>query len=145
MERKTWFVVGGAVLALGAVLSLFEDDDKKTDDKPTAKSSAVASSEPGKSAAEPSAPVAGSGVPTPDAQQRAALIQALAAVDAGLATKEERAVSRARSVCLDVKEGKDAATVQSNAKQRFEGGTVPSLNDDQAGRIVSAVKSSFCV
>ncbi|MEU9608324.1 DUF732 domain-containing protein [Streptomyces sp. NPDC048057] len=140
MERKTWVIVGGAVLAFGAVLSLFEDDDKGTDDKPTAKASVVASA----AAAEPSAPVTGSGVPTPDAQQRAALIRALAAVDAGLVAKEERAVSRARSVCLDIKEGKDAATVQKHARSRYEGGTVPTLNDDQAARIVSAVKSSFC-
>lgn len=144
MERKTWFIVGGAVLAFGAFLSLFEDDDKGTDDKPTAKASVVASAAPSKPATEPSAPPTGSGVPTPDAQQRAALIQALAGVDTGLVVKEERAVSRARSVCLDIKEGKDAATVQKNARSRYEGGTVPSLNDDQAARIVTAVKSSFC-
>lgn len=47
-------------------------------------------------------------------------------------------------MCLDVKGGKEAATVQSNAKARFEGGTVPSLTDDQAADIVTAVKSSFC-
>ncbi|MEV8017155.1 hypothetical protein AB0O76_12555 [Streptomyces sp. NPDC086554] len=39
---------------------------------------------------------------------------------------------------------KDDATVQKNAKLRYEGGTVPSLTDDQAADIVTAVKSAFC-
>lgn len=53
-------------------------------------------------------------------------------------------MSRARDVCADIKQHKDPETVRSNARQRYQGGTVPSLSDDQAARIVSAVESSFC-
>lgn len=138
MKRKTWIITGVAVLAFGGVLSLFEDEpDKATaaDPKPSATASAMHTSKP---SPKPS------GIPSPDATQTEALIRALRAVDPGLVTKETRAVDRARNVCLDVQGGKDAATVQSNAKARFEGGTVPSLTDDQAAHIVTAVKSSFC-
>ncbi|MGG2461438.1 hypothetical protein ACO0M4_16700 [Streptomyces sp. RGM 3693] len=53
-------------------------------------------------------------------------------------------MDRARYVCSDIKGEKDSATVQRHAAARFEGGTVPSLTDDQAANIVTAVKSSFC-
>ncbi|MFF1377522.1 hypothetical protein [Streptomyces sp. NPDC058308] len=143
MQRKVrnWLVGGVAVLAFGGVLSLFEDEpDKATAESP--KPSATAAAKPAdKPSPKPSKP---SGIPSPDAGQTAALIRALRAVDPGLVVKEDRAVDRARNVCLDVQGGKEAATVQSNAKARFEGGTVPHLSDDQAADIVTAVKSSFC-
>ncbi|WP_438294777.1 hypothetical protein [Streptomyces sp. HUAS TT7] len=53
-------------------------------------------------------------------------------------------MSRARDVCSDIKYGEADAMIQKKAKARFEGGTVPSLTDDQAANIVTAVKSSFC-
>ena len=142
MKRKTWIITGVAVLAFGGVLSLF-DDDGGTATAENAKPSATASATPD---AKPSttAPKPSSAIPSPDAAQTAALIRALSAVDPGLTAKEDRAVDRSRNVCSDIKGGKDAATVQSNAKARFEGGTVPSLTDDQAANIVTAVKSSFC-
>ncbi|WP_275464884.1 DUF732 domain-containing protein [Streptomyces noursei] len=65
-------------------------------------------------------------------------------MDVGLVAKESRAVDRARNVCSDIKNGKDSATVQSNAKARYEGGTVPSLTEDQAANIVTAVRAAFC-
>ncbi|MGW2380231.1 hypothetical protein [Streptomyces sp. NPDC001658] len=142
MKRKTWIITGVAVLAFGGLLSLFEDDkDTATAEgaKPSVTASAAQDAKPSTSAPEPS-----SAIPSPDAAQTAALIRALNAIDPGLAAKEDRAVDRSRNVCLDVKGGKDAATVQSNAQARFEGGTVPSLTDDQAADIVTAVKSSFC-
>ncbi|MER6527615.1 hypothetical protein [Streptomyces sp. NPDC001508] len=141
MKRKTWIITGAAVLAFGGVLSLFEDEpDKATAESP--KPSATAAAKPAdKASPEPSKP---SGIPSPDAAQTEALISALRAVDPGLVAKEDWAVDRARNVCLDIQGGKEAATVQSNAKSRYEGGTVPSLTDDQAAEIVTAVKSSFC-
>ncbi|MEU7158223.1 DUF732 domain-containing protein, partial [Streptomyces chrestomyceticus] len=99
---------------------------------------------PKPSAAAPVKPATGNGIPSPDAGQQATLVRALRAVEPALVTKEDRAVSRARDVCTDIKGGKDAATVQRNARSRFEGGTVPSLTDDQAANIVTAVRSSFC-
>ncbi|MEU5160433.1 DUF732 domain-containing protein [Streptomyces sp. NPDC020875] len=144
MDRKKWIIIGAAAVAFGGVLSLVQDGDDSTD-KPTATKSATATTDPADTpSTTPSKPPTGTGVPTPDTAQRAALISALTAVDTGLVTKEDRAVSRARSTCLDIKQGKEASAVQSNTKQRFEGGTVPSLSDDQAAAIVAAVKSSFC-
>lgn len=61
-----------------------------------------------------------------------------------MVAKEDRAVDRALNVCSDIKGGKDDVTVRKNAKSRYEGGTVPSLTDDQAANIVTAVKASFC-
>ncbi|MEV0445481.1 DUF732 domain-containing protein [Streptomyces spectabilis] len=146
MKAKTrnWLVGGAAVLALGGVLSLFEDDkDSQAEAKPKPSATESAKKE-AKPEDKPSKPAAGGGIPSPDPAQTAALIRALSAVDPGLTAKEDRAVDRARNVCLDIKGGKDAKTVQSNARARFEGGTVPTLTDDQAARIVTAVKSSFC-
>ncbi|MFD4141597.1 DUF732 domain-containing protein [Streptomyces sp. NPDC058572] len=141
VKRKTWIITGVAVLAFGGILSLFEDEPEKTTAE-SPKPSATAAAKPAdKPSPKPSKPA---GVPSPDAAQTEALIRALRAVEPGLVAKEDRAVDRARNVCLDVQGGKDAATVQSNARARFEGGTVPSLTDDQAANIVTAVKSTFC-
>ncbi|UFQ15486.1 MULTISPECIES: DUF732 domain-containing protein [Streptomyces] len=146
MKAKTrnWLVGGAVVLVFGGVLSLFEDDKSNNanpDPKPTATESAKADKAPDE---KPSKPAASSGIPSPDPAQTARLIRALRTIEPGLVVKETRAVDRARNVCSDLKSGKDAATVQKNAKLRFEGGTVPSLADDQAANIVTAVKSSFC-
>lgn len=147
MERKkrNWFIAGAAVLAFGGLLSLFQDDDDKAeaDTKPTRSASAPAKPTE-KPAATPGAAAKPAAVPSPDAVQRAVLIRALRTIEPGLVAKEDRAIDRARNVCSDIKGGKDAGTVQKNAKSRYEGGTVPSLTDDQAANIVTAVKSSFC-
>ncbi|MEU9319940.1 DUF732 domain-containing protein [Streptomyces sp. NPDC048295] len=83
-------------------------------------------------------------MPLSGGEQRAALMKALRAVDEGLVVDEDRAVDLSRDVCLDMRDGKDAATVRRHAKTRFEGATVPSLTDDRAADIVAAVRSSFC-
>ncbi|WP_033284034.1 DUF732 domain-containing protein [Streptomyces sp. NRRL F-525] len=144
MKRKTLIITGVAVLAFGGVVALFEDDgDSATADKakPSATASATAEAKPSATA---TASKPSSVVPSPDVAQTAALIRALSAVDPGLTAKEDRAVDRSRNVCSDIKGGKDTATVRSNAKARFEGGTVPSLTDGQAANIVTAVQSAFC-
>ncbi|MCF3119716.1 hypothetical protein IPZ68_08330 [Streptomyces arenae] len=146
MNRKTrnWLVGGAAVLAFGGVLSLFEDDkDDQAEAKPKPSATESAKKET-KPEGKPSQPAADSGIPSPDPAQTARLIRALSAIDPGLTAKEDRAVSRARDVCLDIKADKPTAAVQGNAKSRYEGGTVPSLTDDQAADIVTAVESSFC-
>lgn len=83
-------------------------------------------------------------MPLSGEEQRAALTKALRAMDEGLVADEDRAVGRARDVCLDMRDSKDAASVRRNARSRFEGGTVSSLTDGQAADIVAAVRSSFC-
>lgn len=82
--------------------------------------------------------------PSPNPAQTTALTDALSAIKPELAADEERAVNRARNVCLDVKGGKDTATMAKNAAYRFSGGTAGQLTDAQGGKIVAAVKSSFC-
>lgn len=140
-KNRDWIIVVCAVIATVAVLPLFDDDTDTTaasDPKPFVTTSGESTTE---LSAKPPRP---SGIPSPDAAQTEALIRALRAVEPELVAEEDRAVDRARNVCLDITGGKDAATIQSNAKTRFEGGTVPSLTDDQAGDIVTAVRSSFC-
>ncbi|MER5885354.1 hypothetical protein ABT160_16115 [Streptomyces sp. NPDC001941] len=142
-KKKTWFAVGAAVLAFGGILSACDGDKATSTDakpKPTTEAAKPAAKP---SEAPPKAPAAND-VPSPDAGQTAALVRALTAVDPGLTAKEDRAVRRAENVCSDIKAKKDPATVQKNAKLRYEGGTVPSLSDKQAADIVTAVKSSFC-
>ncbi|MGK5630367.1 hypothetical protein [Streptomyces sp. URMC 123] len=143
MKRKVWIITGVAVLAFGGVLSLFEDDSDTAEAK-SPKPSATPPTEPaGKPQPAKEAP-GPTGIPSPDTTQTEALIRALRTIEPGLVEKQKRAVDRSRNVCQDMKGGKDAATVQSNAKARFEGGAVPSLTDEQAGQIVTAVRSSFC-
>ncbi|MEU7584462.1 DUF732 domain-containing protein [Streptomyces sp. NPDC041068] len=141
-KKRNWIIAIVAVLALGWVVSLFQDEPDKaeaeTKPKPSATAAAKPTDKPSKEAPKPS------GIPSPDTAQTAALIRALGAIEPGLVVKEDRAVDRARNVCSDIKADKPAATVQSNAKARYEGGTVPSLTDKQASDIVTAVKSSFC-
>ncbi|PKV89803.1 DUF732 domain-containing protein [Streptomyces sp. TLI_146] len=143
MERKkrNWFIAGAAVLAFGGVLSLFQDDSDKAEAESKPKPSASAPVKPAETPSKAAKPAV---VPSPDTAQTASLIRTLRTIEPGLVAKEDRAVDRARNVCSDIKADKPAATVQSNARSRFEGGTVPSLTDDQAANIVTAVKSSFC-
>ncbi|MFF7689692.1 hypothetical protein ACFZB6_26545 [Streptomyces syringium] len=142
MQRKTWVVIGAGVLVVAGIGALTGGEDSEKEKEDTAKPAATA---PAKPADKPSkeAPKS-SGVPSPDPEQTAALIRALGTIEPGLVVKEARAVDRARNVCSDIKAEKPAATVQGNAKTRYEGGTVPSLTDKQAADIVTAVKSSFC-
>ncbi|MEV0444338.1 DUF732 domain-containing protein [Streptomyces spectabilis] len=146
MQRKTrnWLVGGAAVLALGGVVSAFRDDDSSEAEakpEPSVTESAKKESKPEE---KPSKPAAAGGIPSPDPVQTARLIRALRTIEPGLVADEGRAVSRARNVCSDIKADKGTATVRANVKLRYEGGTVPSLTDEQAGQIVTAVKSSFC-
>ncbi|AUG76585.1 hypothetical protein CFP65_1705 [Kitasatospora sp. MMS16-BH015] len=141
MNRKKWLVVAGGVLALGAALSACEDKlDKAAAEAPKSSAGAPAAVSP-QSTTE--APKPASGIPSPDQAQTVALVAALRAVDPALVVKEDRAVSRARNTCLDVRQGKDAATVQKNTASRFTGGSV-TVTDGQAARIVEVVKATFC-
>ncbi|WP_344031315.1 hypothetical protein [Streptomyces luteireticuli] len=82
--------------------------------------------------------------PEPDAGQTKTLIADLGAINPGLAQKEDRAVRRSVNTCSDIKAGLPAEKVQHNARLRFSGGTAGSLTDEQARKIVEAVKGSFC-
>ncbi|QEV59874.1 hypothetical protein CP982_14940 [Streptomyces spectabilis] len=146
MKRKTrnWVIGGAALFVIGAVGSLFQDDDSgeaEAKPKPSVTESVKKESKPEE---KPSKPAAGGGIPSPDPAQTARLICALRTIEPGLVAKEDRAVDRARNVCSDIKADKGTATVRANVKLRYEGGTVPSLTDEQAGQVVTAIRSSFC-
>ncbi|MET9729328.1 hypothetical protein ABZZ79_01295 [Streptomyces sp. NPDC006458] len=129
-----------AVLGLAALTACGNGDDS---DKPEAKPKTSASAS--KSAAAPkTTPSRPAGIPSPDEAQKAALLRALRAVNPALGADEEKAVTNARNVCLDMQQGKDSGTVAANAKARFEGGDVGALTNDQGARIGEAVKASFC-
>ncbi|MGW6313790.1 hypothetical protein [Streptomyces sp. NPDC055099] len=104
------------------------DDEPKADAKPKDQTKAAA-------------PAA---IPSPDAPQTETLLSKLRTIKPELVTDEERAVSRSRNVCSDVRAEKDETTMAKNANARFSGGTAGQLTDEQGAKIVSAVKSSFC-
>lgn len=91
-----------------------------------------------------SAPVAVPAVPRPSDQQVNTLLASLSQVDVGLAANRDRAVSRSRDICLDIKAGTAPDALSARAVQRFAGGSVPTLTADQGAEIVAAVRSSFC-
>lgn len=97
-----------------------------------------------KAAEAPNSAPAVSSIPSPDAGQTAALMDALKGIKPELAADEERAVNRSRNVCSDLQAGKDSATVAANANSRFSGGTAGELTDAQGQQIVDAVKAAFC-
>lgn len=140
MGKKKWLVIGGGVLALGGILSLFEDKpDKTTAEAP--KSSASAPAEPAAQASTET-PKPPSGIPSLNASQIVLLLKSLNEIDPALIAKDDHAISRSQDTCLDLREGKDPATVQRNTRIRFTGGSV-TVTDDQADEIVKAVRA-FC-
>ena len=69
--------------------------------------------------------------------QEAAYLAALKAIDPALADKKS-AVSDGKNICLDLEQGKDAATVAKNAAARFE------VDAATGAAIVGATKASLC-
>ncbi|MGD3113076.1 hypothetical protein ACO1BR_44180, partial [Streptomyces sp. YGL11-2] len=85
--------------------------------------------------------------PSPGTQQTQALVSALKAIDPALGKNKAWAITGAKTICADVQAGQADADLQQGAKLRFQGstpGTMPTVTDDQARRIVDAVKTSFC-
>ncbi|MGA4843496.1 DUF732 domain-containing protein [Streptomyces sp. G45] len=156
MERtkRAWLVGGAAALALGGLASLVgggEDGSTADEAKRGPRPSATESVDPdgwraqnARPRARPTPSARGGGVPSPDPVRTARLLRALGAVEPGLTADEDRAVRRARAVCRDLRDGKRAETVRANARTRYEDGAVPRLTDEQAGRIVAAVRSVLC-
>ncbi|MFK0292641.1 hypothetical protein ACIQU6_19485 [Streptomyces sp. NPDC090442] len=132
-----------AVIAAALSLSACGSTTSGQSGKPPTTSASTSAADPA-SAEKPSQP---DGAPSPNAQQTQTLMAALKAVDPALGDNEAWAVTGAKTVCADIQAGQADADVQQGAQLRFTGtkpGTVPKLTNDQAARIVAAVKSSFC-
>ncbi|WP_432506102.1 hypothetical protein [Kineococcus arenarius] len=67
-----------------------------------------------------------------------------AAVEPELAADAEQLQQRAEEVCADIEQGTDEATVTSNAQERFSGGDVGQLTEQQAQQLVEAIRSTVC-
>ena len=86
--------------------------------------------------------IAEAAVPSPDEAQQADLLTQLGAVDAGLLAR--RSIDRSRNVCQDILAGVDHGQLVNRARLRFEGGSVPKLDDGQVEQIVSIIQVTFC-
>ncbi len=118
-------VVG--VLALGGgIIELTGGGEEEA--KPAAKTS---------EAAKPD----GGGVPTPDAGQAAAYLEALRGIDPGLVVNEERAIRRGRAICdriINPPGGKNMTLAQYTVAE-LSGGNA-TINQAQAYEVIKAVK-----
>ncbi|MGH3768610.1 MAG: DUF732 domain-containing protein [Pseudonocardiaceae bacterium] len=89
----------------------------------------------------PSRAPAPTAAPTTDAQT--AYLARLEQIDPGLVVNTERAIRRAENICLDIKQGKDEATVVSNTVQRLSGGNA-TIDKAQAAQVVELAKTHIC-
>lgn len=90
-----------------------------------------------------SAPPATTAAPSPTTDDDGDFLAALIALDAGLVIDRERALIRAWDICLDIKAGKDPATVTKDAQVRFTDSRV-TVSPAQAHVIVEAAKRYIC-
>lgn len=154
MHRTTALVSIALLVALGACSNSNESTD------PGAGGSGSSTSAPPGSSETPSvytapasptqgAPATGTEPPvtftaSPDDTQTAALLAALNTVVPGVADDEERVLTGARDVCLDISQGKDDATLAGNAARRFPAPDGTAVTGEQASQLVQAVRDSFC-
>lgn len=123
-KKPRWLIAAAVVgvLALGgAILQLVDGDE-----------------EPATTAA--ASPAASTGVPTPDAGQRAAYLAALQEIDPGLAANEERAIRRGRAVCDRIIHPRENPSVEEYTVAALSGGTT-TIDQAQARQVIEAVKA----
>lgn len=155
MTKRQWWLTGlGSVFALVVfcVLGLFAlgagsllaDGGRPS---PSAVASAAGPSSPApavtSAAAVPSvAPSPAGSVQPPADPDR--FVAELAAIDGALVANRDRALSRGRETCLDIKQAEFTdAQLADRARQRYTGGTV-TVSAEQAGRIVAAARQWLC-
>lgn len=74
---------------------------------------------------------------------RAAYLAGLKKFDPGLVADEDRAITCATNICLDIAQGKDKITVVGNAVSRLSGGTV-TIAEAQAAQAVELARTNIC-
>ncbi len=58
--------------------------------------------------------------------------------------KPERAISRGEDICLDLRQGREGATVLSKARKRFGSGHGSDVPSEEARRIVTTARENLC-
>ncbi|MGH3692559.1 MAG: DUF732 domain-containing protein [Pseudonocardiaceae bacterium] len=79
----------------------------------------------------------------PNAGAEAVYLAQLERIDLGLVVSTERAIRRAKNICLDIEQGKDEATVVNNAVQRLSGGNA-TIDKAQAAQVVELARTHIC-
>jgi hypothetical protein len=123
------------VLATAALLTAYGSSEPA----PAADAPAPAASAPAPAGSMPET-VDADGVP---ADARAAYLAGLTEIDPGLTVNEERAISRAANICLDISQGKDETTVIGNAVERLSGGNAR-IDEAQAAQAVELAREHIC-
>ncbi|MGD3106379.1 hypothetical protein [Streptomyces sp. YGL11-2] len=144
MKRTTTAVLAAA-MAITA-LSACDADGPNTKTPKSAPATTAPTTESTPSGKDATAPKDGAAL-SPNAEQTPKLMSALKAVNSAFGDNEKWALTASRTICADIRAGQADSDVQEDAKIRFTGntpGTVPTVTDNQAARIVTAVKSSFC-
>jgi len=77
------------------------------------------------------------------AEDREAYLAGLTDIDPGLTVNEDRAISRATNICLDIEQGKAAATIISNTAERLSGGNA-TIDEAQAAEAVELARAHIC-
>ncbi|MEU7642810.1 MULTISPECIES: hypothetical protein [unclassified Streptomyces] len=144
MKRTTTAVLAAAMAI--AALSACDADGPNTKTAKSAPATAAPTTESTPSSKDEDASKDGA-APALNAEQTQKLMGALKAVDPALGDNEKWALAASGTICADIRAGQADSDVLQGAKLRFQGttpGTIKSLSDGQAARIVTAVKSSFC-
>lgn len=79
----------------------------------------------------------------PNSDAQAAYLARPEQIDPGLVVNTERAIRRAKNICLDIEQGKNEATVVSNAVQRLSGGNA-TIDKAQAAQVVELARMHIC-
>lgn len=71
-------------------------------------------------------------------------MQGLAAIDPGLVANEDRALSRAKDTCLDIKQGEITGDkLNERVAERLSGGDAQ-ITPAQAAKVISLAKTTVC-
>lgn len=79
--------------------------------------------------------------PTLDGQYADELLERLGAINPHL--NHQRSIGRARSTLLDIRQGKDEATLVRNTRMRFSNGTTVDLDDNQATQVLDTIRELY--
>lgn len=100
--------------------------------------------EPPSTPAQKPPAVATSAAATADAAGQDAYLQGLAAIDPGLVANEDRALSRAKDTCLDIKQGEITGDkLNERVAERLSGGDAQ-ITPAQAAKVISLAKTTVC-